>query len=281
MPALALTDHGAMYGAIDFYQAAKAAGIKPIIGVETYVARRSMQDREAEDKSSSHLLLLAKDYSGYKSLLKLVSASYTDGFYYKPRIDHEMLEKHHEGLIISSSCPSGEVARAILRDDVAAARKAADFYRGLVGADNYYLEIQDHGLADQKKINQGVLPAGQARWASPSSPPTTSTTSARSTPRPRRSSCASRPTPPWTTPTGCAWRPNNFYLRSPEEMRRVFSEVPEALSNTLRVAEQCDLKLDFSRVILPELDFIPEGMSPDEYLATPGPQGAGGALPRR
>ena len=266
MPALALTDHGAMYGAIDFYQAAKAAGLKPIIGVEAYVARRSMYDREAEDKSSSHLLLLAKDYSGYKSLLKLVSASYTDGFYYKPRVDHAMLEKHHEGLIISSSCPSGEVARAILRDDPAAARKAADFYRGLVGADRYYLEIQDHGLADQKKINQGVLQLAKEMGISVIATNDVHYVRQEHAEAQELLLCVQTNTT-MDDPNRMRMETNNFYLRSPEEMARVFSEVPEAISNTLRVAEQCDLQLDFSRVIFPELDFIPEGVSPDEYLS--------------
>lgn len=266
MPALALTDHGAMYGAIDFYTAAKDAGIKPIIGVETYVAKRSMRDREAEDKGSSHLLLLARDYTGYQTLVKLVTAAHLEGFYYKPRVDHALLEQHHDGLIITSGCPSGELARAILADDLDAAARVAGYYRDLVGADNYYLELQDHGLADQQKINRGVLElhrrmgipliaSNDVHYVLPEHADAQEillciqTNTTIDDPNRMRMDAA------------------NFYLRSAQEMAQVFAEVSDALSNTLRVAEQCNLHIDFNRVLLPELDFIPEGMTADEYLA--------------
>ena len=266
MPALALTDHGTMYGAIEFYLAAKGAGIKPILGVEAYVAKRSLYDREAEDKCSAHLLLLAKDFSGYQSLVKLASTAQVDGFYYKPRIDRNLLEKHHEGLVISSSCPSGEVARAILRDDPEAAARVAAYYRDLVGAENYYLEIQDHGLADQQKINRGVLELSRRMGI-----PVIATNDVHYVRQEHADAqeillCIQTNTTV-DDPNRMRMETQNFYLRSPEEMARVFAEVPEALGNTLRVAEQCNLEMDFNRVILPELDFIPEGMTPDEYLA--------------
>ncbi|HEX9015639.1 MAG TPA: DNA polymerase III subunit alpha [Chloroflexota bacterium] len=266
MPALALTDHGSMYGAIEFYQAAKAAGIKPIIGVETYVARRTLYDKENEDKSSAHLLLLARDYTGYQTLVKLVSSAYVDGFYYKPRIDHDLIAKYHDGLIISSSCPSGEVARAIMRDDPKAAEKAAAFYRDLVGPESYYLEIQDHGLADQVKINRGVLDLSRRMGI-----PVVATNDVHYVRQEHAEAqeillCIQTNTT-MDDPNRMRMETQNFFLRSAEEMSRVFAEVPEALANTLRVAEQCNLKMDFDRVILPELDFIPEGMTPMEYLA--------------
>ena len=266
MPALALTDHGTMYGVIEFYQAAKAAGIKPIIGLETYVAHRSMFDKDAEDKSSSHLLLLAKDFTGYQSLVKLASAAQMDGFYYKPRIDRDLLEKYHDGLIISAACPSGEVARAILRDDPEAAAKVAGYYRDLVGQENYYLEIQDHGLADQPKINKGMLELSRRMGI-----PVVATNDVHYVRQEHAEAqeillCIQTNTT-LDDPNRMRLETPNFYLRSAQEMAAVFGEVPEALANTLRVAEQCDLQFDFNRVILPELDFIPEAMTPIEYLA--------------
>ena len=266
MPALALTDHGVMYGAVEFYLAAKGAGIKPIVGMEAYMARRTMYDREAEDKSSAHLLLLARDFSGYQSLVKLASAAMVDGFYYKPRIDRNLLEKHHEGLIICSSCPSGEIARAILRDDPTTAQQVAAYYRDLVGADNYYLEIQDHGLADQQKINRGVLDLSAQMGI-----PVVATNDVHYVLQEHADAqeillCIQTNTT-IDDPNRMRMETTNFYLRSTEEMAGVFGEAPEALRNTLRIAEQCNLDMNFDRVILPELDFIPEGMTPDEYLA--------------
>ncbi|MGI5836999.1 MAG: DNA polymerase III subunit alpha [Chloroflexota bacterium] len=267
MPALALTDHGAMYGTIEFYLAAKAAGIKPILGVEAYVARRSMHDRDAtEDKSSSHLLLLAKDYSGYQSLVKLVSAAHLEGFYYKPRIDHALLEKHHEGLIICSACPSGEVARAILKDDMDGAASIAAYYRDLVGPENYYLEIQDNGLEDQRKVTRGVIELSKRLGI-----PMVATNDVHYVRQEHSEAqeillCIQTNTT-MDDPTRMRLGPNTFHLRSAQEMAEVFGEVPEALRNTLRVAEQCNLEMQFDRVILPELDFIPEGVTPIDYLA--------------
>jgi DNA polymerase III subunit alpha len=266
MPALAITDHGGMYGAIEFYLAAKAAGIKPIIGVEAYVARRSMTDREAEDKSSAHLLMLARDYTGYQNLIKLVSAAQLDGFYYKPRIDKELLARHSEGLILTSGCPSGEVPRAILNDDLESAKRAIEFYRGLVGPDHYYLEIQDHGLPEQQKINRGVLELSKRMHI-----PVIASNDVHYVRKEHAYAqeillCVQTNTT-IDDPNRMRMETQNFYLRSPQEMASVFSELPETLRNTLRVAEQCNLEMDFNRAILPELDFIPEGMTPDEYLA--------------
>ncbi|HEX2986615.1 MAG TPA: DNA polymerase III subunit alpha, partial [Chloroflexota bacterium] len=266
MPALALTDHGSMYGAIEFYLAAKAAGIKPIVGVETYMARRRMTDKEAEDKSSSHLLLLAKDLSGYQSLVQLVSAAHLEGFYYKPRIDRELLEKHHEGLIICSACASGEVARAILRDDMDGAMKTAAYYRDLVGPENYYMELQDHGLVDQKKINVGVLELNRRMGI-----PVIATNDVHYVLKEQAVAqeilLCIQTNSTLDDPNRMRLETQNFYLRTAEEMAELFREVPESITNTLRVAEQCDLHLDSDRVILPDLAFIPKDMPPIEYLA--------------
>lgn len=266
MPALALTDHGTMYGAVEFYLAARSAGIKPIVGLEAYVARRSMYDRDAEDKSSHHLLLLARDFSGYQSLVKLASAAQVDGFYYKPRIDRDLLEKHHQGLIVSSGCASGEVSRAILSDDLELAARVAAFYRDLVGPESYYLEIQDHGLADQEKINRGLLELSSRMGI-----PLLATNDVHYVLQQHADAqeillCIQTNTT-IDDPNRMRMETPNFHLRSPQEMAQLFAEVPEALRNTLLVAEQCNLEIEFERVILPELDFVPEGMTPEEYLA--------------
>ncbi|HKL67698.1 MAG TPA: PHP domain-containing protein, partial [Bacteroidales bacterium] len=148
MPAVAITDHGNMFGVKEFHNAAKNKGIKPIIGVEAYVARRSMSDNsDKEDRSGNHLIILAKNYTGYHNLVKLVSLSWTEGFYYKPRIDKELLKKHNEGLIVTSACIAGEIPQAILRNDIETAEKTIEEYRDTFG-DDFYLEVQRHKTGD-------------------------------------------------------------------------------------------------------------------------------------
>ena len=144
MPAVAMTDHGNLFGAVKFYNAAKASGINPVIGCEVYVSQQGHKTRSDTDRYN-HLVLLCENQDGYRNLIKLVSSAYLDGFYYKPRIDHEALAEHHEGLIALSGCPSGEVPWAIRQDDPATARKTASFYRDLFGPENYYLVLQNHG----------------------------------------------------------------------------------------------------------------------------------------
>ena len=156
MDAIALTDHGVMYGVIDFYKACKKEGIKPIIGCEVYVANRSRFDKEAGLDFNNHLILLAKNNEGYKNLTKLVSSGFTEGFYYKPRIDKEILEKHHEGLICLSACLAGEVNQAILKDDMEHAKEVALWFKNLFGED-YYLEIQNNGIKEQMLANQKLI----------------------------------------------------------------------------------------------------------------------------
>src|SRR5919205_3758584 len=158
MDSIALTDHGVMYGAIEFYLAAQKEGVKPIIGVEAYIAPRRMSDRGGlEDKSGYHMTLLARDAEGYRNLMELVTRAHLDGFYYKPRVDKELLQQHARGLIATSGCPSGEVGRAIRGGDLDAARKATAFYRDLFGPENFFLEIQDHGLDFQPAITRAKI----------------------------------------------------------------------------------------------------------------------------
>ena len=166
MDSMAITDHGALYGAVAFYQAAKNQGIKPIIGVETYVAPRSMTSKEGKaDAQPYHLILLAKDYRGYQNLCRLVTDAHVDGYYYKPRIDHDHLAKYSEGLIGLSACLGGEVAKSLEVDDWEQARKVAGQYGEIFGKDGFFLELQDHGLAEQRRLNEQLFrlaPGGRA-----------------------------------------------------------------------------------------------------------------------
>lgn len=152
MPALAITDHGNMYGAMEFYWACKDSGIKPIIGCEVYVAKKSRHDKTKETGGYHHLVLLAKDMQGYTNLMMLVSLGFTEGFYSKPRVDKELLEKYSKGLVCLSGCIAGEISSLLLEGNIKEAEKSANFYRDIFGPDNFYMEIQDNGLEDQKKI---------------------------------------------------------------------------------------------------------------------------------
>ena len=194
MDSMAITDHGALYGAVAFYQAAKNQGIKPIIGVETYVAPRSMTSKEGKaDAQPYHLILLAKDYRGYQNLCRLVTDAHVDGYYYKPRIDHDHLAKYSEGLIGLSACLGGEVAKALEVDDWEQARKVAGRYGDIFGKDGFFLELQDHGLRRAAPAQRAAAPAGARRSGCRWSSPTTCTTSARTSPRPTTSCSASGP----------------------------------------------------------------------------------------
>ncbi|MEK6256670.1 MAG: PHP domain-containing protein, partial [Chloroflexota bacterium] len=161
MPAIALTDHGAMYGVIDFFQAAKREGVKPIIGMEGYLSARSMREKESQfDKRSSHLLLLAENQTGYQNLLKIASAAQLEGFYYFPRIDHDFLAAHSEGLIATSGCMSAEIPRAILQDNLDDARKKLDWYYDVFGKDNFFLELQSHDIQELPALNKSLIELG-------------------------------------------------------------------------------------------------------------------------
>lgn len=171
MPALALTDHGALYGAIDFYHAARAGGIRPIIGVETYIARKDRFDRDSRTEGHGrpfHLVLLARSFTGYRNLVRLVSAAHLEGYYYRPRMDKALLREHSEGLIALSACLQGEIARAIQDDGVEAAVAVADEHREIFGEGNYFLELMDHGIPSRRSSARGSArsPAGPASRSS-------------------------------------------------------------------------------------------------------------------
>ncbi len=268
MPALALTDHGNLFGAIDFYLAAKAAGIKPILGVELYIAPRSRFERSGEDgtyEGANHATILVKDLQGYKNLLKLVTAGYLEGFYYKPRVDKELLAKYHEGLIMLSGCLNCEMARLLASGEEKKALEVAGWYREVFGPENYFLEVQDHGMAEQRRVNQGILRIAKALDA-----PIVATNDVHYL----NAADAFAHEVLLCIQTGKTmkdpdrWRfaADQFFLKSPEEMGEVFGhEIPEALKNTLAVAERCNLELPFGRLLLPKYP-VPEGHTQESFL---------------
>ena len=263
--AIAITDHGVMYGCIDFYKAAKAAGIKPIIGCEVYVTRRRMNDRvHGIDNDPYHLVLLCKDRTGYENLCYLVSQAFTDGFYGKPRVDLELLEKHHEGLIALSACLAGGVAQYLLEEDYPAAKDYALKMAEIFGEGNFYLELQDHGIDEQKPVNQGVQ-----RIARETGLPLVVTNDAHYL----RKEDAAMQDVLLCIQTGktvddenrMKFQTDEFYLKSEEELRTLFPGCDEAFENTAKIAERCNLEFIFNEYHLPTFP-IPEGFTNEEYF---------------
>lgn len=265
MPAVGLTDHGTMFGVIDFYNAAKKAGVKPIIGIESYLAPRGIASRDPQfDKKATHLLLLAENQTGYQNLLRLASQAQLDGFYYYPRVDHEILAAHSEGLIVTSGCMSAEVPRLIADGNLEAAQKQLDWYYDTFGKDNFFLELQSHDIPELDRINRQLIDLGrryEARFVATNDVHYINPEDAR------------YQDIMLAIQTGCLLSDNNrmrmtdntYYLRTPEEMARVFADVPEAISNTLLVAERCNVDLGFKGYHLPEFD-VPDGCEVDTYL---------------
>jgi DNA polymerase III subunit alpha len=263
MPAVALTDHGVMYGCIDFYQKATAAGIKPILGCEVYVAPNSRRDRSTHKKESNyHLTLLAKDAQGYRNLMHLASYAFLEGFYYRPRVDLELLQTYHQGLIALSGCMSGQMSKLVLAGQLEEAEAVAKQYAGLFGEKNFYIEVQDQGIPEQKQINQaltgiaeklglGLAASNDAHYLK------------------REDSVAHDVL--LCIQTGSTlqdedrmrFSSDEFYLKSAEEMAPLFPA--EALANTAAIAEACNVELKFGRVILPQYD-VPKGQDLDTYL---------------
>jgi DNA polymerase-3 subunit alpha len=266
IPALAVTDHGVMYGAIEFYEQARTHGIAPIIGMEAYVAPRRMTDKDPKrDGSAFHLVLLAANDEGYRNLLKLTTAAHLDGFYYKPRIDRELLSRHAGGLIGLSGCLQGEIPRAILRDDLAAARDLAMVYRDMFGPGNFYLEIQDHGLADQQTVARGIVQLSRDLGL-----PLVATNDVHYVGRDEADAQDALMCIQMGIGLDQKDKPRmgdtpEFYLKSPEEMAARFAAHPEALRNTLAIAERCRLVIETGQVRLPHVS-VPPGETPDSYL---------------
>ena len=266
MDSLAITDHGVMYGVIDFYRAAKEAGIKPVIGCEVYVAPGSRFDREnvnGEDRYY-HLVLLAENDTGYHNLMKIVSKGYVDGFYYKPRVDMEVLETYHEGIIALSACLAGEVPRYLARGLYEEAKKAAVKYRDIFGENNYFLELQDHGIPAQRTVNQGLV-----RMSQELNIPLVATNDSHYTFKedavPHDLLLCIQTGKKVTDENRMRYEGGQYYLKSEEEMAAVFPYAREALENTHRIAERCNVEIEFGVTKLPKYD-VPEGYDAWSYL---------------
>ena len=265
MSAVAITDHGCMFGAIDFYKAAKAEGIKPIIGCEVYTAPRKLTDKDPNyDKHQGHLVLLAKDMTGYKNLIKIVSKSYVDGFYYKPRTDMDELKKHSQGLIALSACLAGDVPRAIMNGNYDKARKLAMEYRDIFGNGNYYLEIQDHGLPEQKQVNTEVV-----RLSRELNIPLVATNDVhyvdKDDAKIQDILMCLQMQKTIDDENRMKFPSDEFYLKSREEMEQLFPELEEALDNTNEIAERCNVEFEFHKYHLPRYD-VPEGYTTNGYF---------------
>ena len=264
MPAVAITDHGVMFGAVDFYKKCKSEGIKPILGCEVYVARRGMTDKNSkEDGSPSHLILLAKDDTGYKNLMKIVSAGFIEGFYYKPRVDRAFLKEHSEGLVCLSACLAGEIPRAILQNDYDRAREITAWYKEVFQED-FYLEVQDHLLEEQKTVNQALL--SLSKEFDISLVATNDVHYVHKSDAKNHDILLCIQTASHVEEEDRMQFPNaEFYLKSYDEMMERFHLMPNAVENTLEIAEKCNVTLDFDSIHLPNFD-LPEGKTANQYL---------------
>ncbi len=263
--AVAITDHGVMYGAFKFCQAAKEAGVKPILGCEVYVAKRSRYDREAKlDEDSYHLVLLAANETGYRNLVKLVSLGHLEGFYYRPRVDRELLAKHAEGLIALSACFSGEIPSALLAGEYAKAAETARWYREVFGADNFYLELQNQGLEGQRQVNRDLV--ALARELDLGLVATNDLHYIRRDDAMVHDVLLCIQTGKTVNdPNRLKFPTPEFYFKTGEEMARSFGEIPEALANTVAIAERCNFALTPGNYQLPDYE-VPEGFTKDSYL---------------
>jgi DNA polymerase-3 subunit alpha len=252
-PALAITDHGAMHGVIDFYKAAREKGIKPIIGCEVYVAPGSRLEKKTSSGGRDvyhHLGLLAKDETGYKNLIKLTTAAHLDGYYYKPRIDKELLAAHKDGLIAMSGCLASEIPDLIMKDQIDKARETVDWFKQTLGADNFFLELQNHGIAEQAKVNRHLI-----KWAKDFGLKLVATNDVHYIEKSHSHAhdcliCIGTQTQLADTKR-MRYEPEQFYLRTAEEMKARFADTPEAVKNTLEVAEKCNLEIEFGKLHYP------------------------------
>lgn len=267
MPAIAMTDHGNMFGTVDFYQKAREYGIKPIIGCEVYIAPKSRFEKSTAagiQDASYHLILLARNSKGYKNLSKLITKAYFEGFYYKPRIDKELLSQYSDGLLALSSCLKGEVPRLIFYKKLEEAIKVASFYKEIMGEGNYYLEIQDQGIEEQKEVIKGLREIGKKL-----SIPLVATNDCHYL----EQKDANAHEILLCIQTGktlldekrLKFNGNQFYFKSPDEMKFLFKELPEAISNTIKIAEHCNFDMDFDKIHLPHYD-VPHDSTLDSFL---------------
>ncbi len=265
MPAIGITDHGVMYGAIHFYKACKDAGIKPIVGCEVYLAPRSRLMREGRvDRDPSHLTLLAADHEGYLNLMKLCTVGQMEGMYYKPRIDKEILAEHSAGLIALSGCLQGELASRINENDLDGAREAVASYRDIFGADRFLLEVQDHGIDKQKVLNTALAGLGKEFGLRLCATNDLHYVHRHDSEAHDVLLCL-QTNARFNDPNRWRFSTQENYLKTAEEMGAAFVDMPEALASTLEVAEMVDLKLKLGATLLPPFD-VPDGLTPDDYL---------------
>jgi DNA polymerase-3 subunit alpha len=263
MPALALTDHGSMFGAVQFYQAARKAGVKPIVGMEAYVTRGNRKERKRD--TAHHLVLLCRDERGFKNLMKLSSLAFLEGFYYKPRVDHEILAQYSEGLMALSACPKGEVAMDLLEGTEDDAVRTAGLYREIFGADHYFLEMQNHGLEIEDRIRAGVEKLSRRTGI-----PLVATNDCHYL----KHEDADAHDVLLCIQTGknvddvnrMRYETDQVYFKSADEMKKLFGDHPEAVRNTLAIAERCNLQLDFGKPLLPEFPLPKSAESPEQYF---------------
>src|SRR5712671_5006893 len=237
-PAIALTDHGNLFGAIDFYLAAQKAGIKPIVGCELYVAPRGRKERGGEDggyEGANHLTVLVRNLTGYKNLIKLVAKAYLEGFYYKPRVDKELLAQHADGLLVLSGCLNSEVSRLISAGEEAKARETASWYQEVFGKDYYFMEVQSHGLEQQVAVTEGTVKIARAIGAPLCGTNDSHYLEADHSRAHEALLCIQTGTT-MSDPNRWKFSSNEFYVKSADEMRAVFKDLPEAYRNTLAVA---------------------------------------------
>lgn len=267
MDSVAITDHGVMFGVIDFYRAAKAAGIKPILGCEVYVAPGSRFEKEAGGSGEDryyHLVLLAENNTGYQNLMKIVSRGFTEGYYYKPRIDMEILEEYHEGIIALSACLAGEVQRNVLRGMYAEGKEAALRYERVFGKGNFFLELQDHGMQEQKTVNQSLL-----RMSEETGIQLVATNDVHYTyeedVKPHDILLCIQTGKKLEDEDRMRYEGGQYYIKSEEEMRKLFPYALQALENTQKIADRCEVEIEFGVTKLPKYD-VPEGYDSWQYL---------------
>jgi DNA polymerase-3 subunit alpha len=265
MESIAITDHGSMYGVVEFYKEAIKNGIKPVLGCEVYVASRTRFDKQTGlDSDSAHLVLLAMNNKGYVNLMKLVSIGFTEGFYYKPRVDMEVLEKYAEGIIALSACLSGEIPKAILQNNYKKAKEIALSYNKIFGQGNFYLEMQNNGVEEQNFVNQNLIQLSKETGI-----PLVATNDAhylrREDAKAHEVLLCIQTGKKITDDDRMKFSSDEFYIKSPEEMSQLFRNMPEAIENTVKIAERCNVELEFGKLHLPEFK-IPENRRPYEYL---------------
>jgi DNA polymerase-3 subunit alpha len=267
MPALALTDHGNVCGAIEFYQAASSLGIKPILGCEMYLAPGSRWDRSSQrgqEDAFFHFTLLARNNDGYQNLLKLSSIAYLEGYYYKPRVDKEVLTKHGDGLIVLSGCLKGELPQALLADRESEALRIVEEYQALFGKENYYLEMMDHGLPDQRRLNEKLLDFSKKTGVKLVATNDCHYLKRDDAPVHDALLCIGTGSM-LNEPNRLRFNSEEFYYKSAEEMTEVFKAHPQALKNTLEIAERCNVEIHFDQMLLPRYE-VPAVETPDSYL---------------